>query len=113
MQTESLKKNYEFSKVYRRGQKNFGKYLSIYSIKSKRQRLGITVSKKAYKSSVKRNRLKRLVKECYKAFESDIKKTEVVFVIRKTEDFPNYHDLHKEMKYLFKKTKLFNEEKDV
>ncbi len=113
MQTESLKKNYEFAKVYRKGQKNFGKYLSLYSIESTRQRLGITVSKKAYKSSVKRNRLKRLVKECYRTFEKDIKKAEVVFVIRKTEDFPNYHDLYKEMNYLFKKTKLFNEEKDV
>jgi len=111
MQAESLKKNYEFAKLYKKGNCKFGKYLSLYSIEGKYKKIGITVSKKAYKSSVKRNRLKRLVKECYRTFEKDIKNAEIVFVVRKSENFPNYNDIYNEMKYLFKTSNLFIGEK--
>ncbi len=109
MQTESLKKTYEFSRLYRKGKCNFGKYLSIYSIKdcNKKQKIGITVSKKAYKSSVKRNKLKRMIKESYRTFEKDIKNAEIVFVVRKSNNFPSFNEIYSEIKYLLKKSDLF------
>jgi len=107
MQTESLKKTYEFSRIYRKGKYKFGKYISMYSIKNSRKRIGITISKKAYKSSVKRNRLKRLIKESYRVFEEDVVKAEIVLVIRKSNKFPGYNEIFNEVKYLLKVSELF------
>ena len=62
--TVSLKKNYEFGRVYKRGKFYAGKFLVLYVLKNKLNynRLGITASKKFGKST-KRNRVRRLIKK--------------------------------------------------
>jgi ribonuclease P protein component len=106
--TISLNKNRDFLNVYKNGRFYCAKYLVIYVLKNdlQEQRLGITVSKKVG-NSVKRNRLKRLVKENYRHFENLLKvSNDIVFVVRKSEFLPSFFDLKKEMKYLFKKLDL-------
>ena len=61
----SLKKNKDFSRVYRRGTSRADSHLVVYTLKrgdEERSRLGISVSKKVG-NSVVRHRIKRRIKE--------------------------------------------------
>lgn len=62
-----LTKNSEFKKVYSSGKSLADKYLVVYFLKNgmSHNRIGISVSKKLGKS-VKRNRIKRLIREAYR-----------------------------------------------
>ena len=68
--SESLKRNSDFQKVYREGTSYANHYLVMYVCKNhtKRNRLGISVSKKVG-NSVVRHRVTRLVRESYRVRE--------------------------------------------
>lgn len=63
----SIKKNYDFKKVYNSGKSYANKYLVMYVLKNELEenRLGISVSKKVG-NSVVRHRLTRLIRESYR-----------------------------------------------
>lgn len=63
----SLKKNYEYQKVYQTGKSLANKYLVMYVIKTDKPdiRLGISASKKVG-NSVVRHRLARLIRESFR-----------------------------------------------
>ena len=68
--SESLKKNSDFTLVYRKGVSKANKHLVmyIYHNNSDRNRLGISVSKKVG-NSVVRHHLTRLIREAYRLHE--------------------------------------------
>ena len=84
--TETLKKNYEFKNVLTRGKFYRGKYINIYVLKNKRQKnnIGIAVSKKVA-GAVKRNRIKRVIRESYAKQEEKIKDFCDIVIIWKKE----------------------------
>ncbi len=107
--TVPLKKNYEFMRLYKKGRFFVGKYIVLYVIRNntKTNRLGITVNKKVGKA-VRRNRMKRLIKECYRHYELSVKEgCDLVFVARNSEVMPGYPEINREMKFLLKKMDLF------
>ena len=107
----SLKKNYEFMRVYKNGQFYVGKYMILHAAENKRGnlRLGISVSKKVGKS-VQRSRIKRLIKENFRTnFAKDVKKQDLVFVARKDSVDASFYDIKHEMKFLLKKLDLYEE----
>lgn len=109
--TISLKKNYQFLKVYKRGISYAGKYLVVYCLKNNCDniRLGITTSKKVG-NSVVRNRIRRLLKENYRHIEEKILVGyDIVFVVRANDNVPSYYEVKREMKYLLRKLRLMNE----
>lgn len=109
--TVSLKKNYEFGRVYKKGKFHAGKYLVLYVLKNKFDyiRLGITATRKFGKST-KRNRVRRLIRENYRQMEEKIKPGyDLVIVARKTDEMPDYMEIKKEMKFLFKKLNIIIE----
>jgi ribonuclease P protein component len=111
--TVPLNKNYEFMRAYKKGKFYVGKYIILYAIKNncKLNRLGITVNKKIGKS-VKRNRVKRLIKESYRFYENFIKNDfDLVFVARNQEVIPRYLDIIREMKFLLKKLDVYDQGK--
>lgn len=71
--TIMLKKNYEFKKVLTKGKYYSGNYLEVFVFKTKQSynRLGIAVGVKIAKA-VKRNRIKRLIRENYRLLEQDM-----------------------------------------
>ncbi|AEV70651.1 ribonuclease P protein component [Acetivibrio clariflavus] len=110
--TFPIKNNKDFLKLYKKGKFFVAKYLVLYvlSNNSNVNRLGITVSKK-FGKSVKRNRIKRLIKESYRHFESQLKQGfDLVFVARSCEEMPNFSEVKKEMKYLLRKLEVFKED---
>ncbi len=68
--TESLKKNSDFQKVYGQGRSYANRCLVLYvlSNEGKKNRLGISVSRKVG-NSVVRHRITRLIRECYRLKE--------------------------------------------
>ena len=68
--SESLKKKQDFQQVYKKGTSSVHRYLVMYVLPngSKRNRLGISVSKKVG-NSVVRHRITRLIRECYRLNE--------------------------------------------
>lgn len=68
--SESLKKNKDFQTVYNNGISYANKYLVMYVMENhtKKNRLGISVSKKVG-NSVVRHRLTRLIRESYRLQE--------------------------------------------
>ena len=82
--TETLKKNYEFHRLYRKGKTAATPFLVLYAKGSRRpgNRVGFTVSTKLGKA-VKRNRVRRRLREIYRLNEQRIVRgTDLVVVAR-------------------------------
>lgn len=93
--TESLKQNHEFRRTYYRGVSAADKYLVLYRRKNKLgyNRLGLTVSAKLG-NAVKRNRIKRLFRECYRLNEDKFGKgVDLVVVARTRSVGATYHEI--------------------
>ena len=111
--TIPLKKNHEFVRIYKKGKFFAGKYIVIYVLKNRfgTNRLGITVNKKIGKS-VKRNRVKRLIRESYRLYEDFIPDgMDMVFVARSVETEYGFAEIRREMKFLLKKMQAFDQQK--
>ena len=82
--TTTLKKNYEFHRLYAKGKSAATAFLVVYVRRSKRpgNRIGFTVSTKLG-NAVKRNRIRRRLREIYRLHETEIVRgTEMVVVAR-------------------------------
>ena len=93
--TSTLKKNYEFHRLYSRGKSAVTPFLVVYARQSKRpgNRIGITVSTKLGKA-VKRNRVRRRLREIYRLNESRfLPGTELVIVARSRAVTATYRQL--------------------
>ena len=95
--TNTLKKNYEFHRLYSKGRSCATPYLVVYVRKTKRQynRMGITVSTKLGKAVV-RNRVRRRLREIYRLNEDRILLgSELVVVARVRAVRATYQQLEK------------------
>ena len=109
--SESLRKNYDFQKVYKKGKSYANKYLVMYVLENEldRNRLGISVSKKVG-NSVIRHRVKRLVKESYRLNESVFQEGfDIVVVARTTSKARSYKEIESALLHLGKIHKVLKE----
>lgn len=93
--TDTMKKNYEFRRLYAKGASAAAPYLVLYSRKSGRgtNRLGITVSTKVGKAVV-RNRVRRRIREIYRLHEQELcRGVQLVIVARSRAASAGYHQL--------------------
>jgi ribonuclease P protein component len=107
---ESLKKNKEFKKVYENGKSYATRNLVIYCLnykKGKKNRYGLSVSKKIG-NAVVRNKLKRRLREIIREYEKEkeFKGYDIIFIARKPVVNLDYQSLKKDVKKLYKKMNL-------
>ena len=109
-ETQGLKKDSDFRRVYRHGKSVANRFLVMYTLpnKSENNRVGISVSKKVGKANV-RNKARRRIKESYRLnIDGNIKSGyDIVFIARIAIKDANYIDIEKAMKHLIKKANLF------
>ncbi len=83
--TIMLKKNYQFKDVLSKGKFFSGKQIIVYIKKNNKNinRIGLAISVKIAKA-VKRNKIKRIIKENYKEIEKNLKNGyDIVFLWKK------------------------------
>lgn len=113
--TKMLKKNYEFKNVLSKGKYYSGKNIEAF-IKNNNKKfnfLGLAISVKTAKA-VKRNHIKRLIRENYKVLESEIKCGQsIVFLWKKKADVKNanFSNIQSDMNSIFDKANIKNREK--
>lgn len=115
--TEMLKKNYEFKNVLSKGTYYSGKNIEAFVKKNNKKEneknnfLGIAVSVKIAKA-VKRNYIKRLIRENYKNIENKVKPGySIVFLWKKKIEIKeaSYRNIEKDMEKILKKANILEE----
>lgn len=107
--TESLRRKYDFKRVYVKGKSLADYHLVLYCLKNgtDQNRLGISVSKKVG-NSVVRSRVTRLIKENYRLDEEHIKKGyDLIFIARVNAKGKDYGTIHRSVIKLLKRHSLY------
>ena len=125
MKNVAVKENHLYNKAYSKGKRFFGRFVRVYvlkDLKAKRvmlenpekkyiNRLGLSVSKKNG-TAVVRNRIKRVIREGYRAIEREgILKTGFLVIIaarNEAADAKSY-DIEKELRYGFSKLDMLKD----
>ena len=112
--SDSLKKNQDFQKVYRKGTSQANRYLVMYVLKNQymKNRLGISVSKKVG-NSVVRHRITRLIRESYRLHEMEFEKgLDIVVVARPLAKDRSYQEIESALMHLAGKHCIAGENND-
>lgn len=102
--SQSLKSNYDFQTVYRKGKFYANKYLVMYVLENNEgmNRLGISVSKKVG-NSVVRHRITRLVRESYRLHENIFNSgLDIVVIARNSASLVSYMEIESALLHLAK-----------
>ena len=115
--TQMLKKNYEFRNILSRGKYFSGKNIEVFLRKNNYKNgnlLGIAISVKIAKA-VRRNYIKRLIRETYNHIENELETGySFVFLWKKKVDTENatYNNIKEDMKHIFSKANIYIESRD-
>ena len=108
--TQTLRWNYEFSRVYKRGKFATGRYLSVHcfkrspNLKHNQTTIPIGIVRVGFtnghgrRTAVARNRAKRLLRAAFSVYEPRVKTGyDIVFLMKTTVDLPTYQEVEKEL----------------
>ena len=107
---KTLKKNYEFKNVLSKGRFYVSRHVIMYVKNNNKNEnfIGIAVSTKIG-NAVRRNRIKRLIRESYRIEKNNIiKGKDIVFLWNKNKDIKNidFYTIHNEVIELFDKANM-------
>lgn len=110
---ETIKKNEDFHKIIKLGKVYTSRYLVLYILpyNGNINRVGFTVTRKI-KGSVKRNRIRRLMRECFRLNHNIIKQGyEMIFIAKQSALEATYYEIKDSILELFKKAKILERKK--
>lgn len=113
-QTSKLRFNYEFSRVYRKGRHLNGNTIILHYMKrpGSELRVGIAVSRRL-KGAVKRNRVKRLLRESFRRMQPGLcSGYDVILTGRAADNLLTYSQIEHDMLCLFKRAGLWQDRCD-
>jgi ribonuclease P protein component len=105
----TIKENWDFSRLYRRGKSYVSSSIVIYVLKNKSNNLryGITTGKKIG-NAVKRSRSRRIIRAAFSQIHPYLKNGyDFIFVARSKTPYLKSTDIRNDMEKLFKKANLF------
>ncbi len=111
----TIKKNYEFRRLYSKGKSAFTTRMALYCRKNNSQtsRLGITVSTKIGKA-VHRNRIRRRFREIYRLNSDKISGGyDIIIVARVKSRYSTYGELEADYLYLLKKLGIWKNDEEA
>ena len=100
-----LKKQADFQRLFNKGKRAFSSSLSVVYRPSNHMTMGISVGKKHGKS-VQRNRIKRLLREAFRAVQDDMKGTYSFVLIPKVCETYSVKSFEKQLRCIIQKEKL-------
>lgn len=100
-----LKKQSDFEKLFQKGSRAFSPSLTVVYRPADKLYLGISVGKRHGKS-VQRNRIKRLIREAFRAVSGEIKGKYAIVVVPKVQDQYSVHTYKEHLQWIIKKSKL-------
>lgn len=106
--TQPIKLNRDFRRIYARGKSVAGGFVVVYAIPNKRDynRAGFTVGK-AFGNAVKRNRIKRLMRESYRLMEDSLKVGyDFIIVARNRAVDKDYAQISKDMDFAMRSLEI-------
>ena len=101
-----LKKEKDFNLVFNKGKRFFSSSLTVIALPAKELKAGFAVSKKPG-GSVKRNRIKRLLRESFRSFIPSLGQNFFFVFIPKVENDYSLNKFKECMEYIFKKGGFF------
>ena len=103
-----LKRNSDFQKLFRKGNKAFSQSLMILYLPANFTRFGLSVSKK-HGNSVQRNRIKRLLREAFYGIRGELIRPLSVIFIPKVSEAYSYKEFACGMRRAFQKANLLRQ----
>ena len=100
-----LKKQSDFQKLFQKGKRAFAPSMTLLYRHSNQTTMGISIGKRHGKS-VKRNRIKRLIREAFRAEISSIKGNYAFVIIPKVLDEYSYTTFRSHLQWIIKKENL-------
>ena len=100
-----LKKQSDFQKLFQKGSRAFSPSLTVIYRKSEKTVMGISVGKKHGKS-VQRNRIKRLLREAFRAAQTDMQGTYAFVLIPKVRQEYSFHTFKRHLQWIIQKENL-------
>ena len=105
MKYARLKKQADFQKLFHKGKRAFSPSLTIVYQKSERPSMGISIGKKHGKS-VMRNRIKRLLREAFRAVQPEMQGVYNIVLVPKVCEEYSLKTYIKHLQWMIKKDKL-------
>ena len=100
-----LKKQSDFQKLFKKGKRAFSSSLTVLYTPSNKMTMGISIGKKHGKS-VRRNRVKRLLREAFRAVQPEIQGVYSIVLIPKVAEDYDLKTYVKHLQWMIKKEKL-------
>ena len=100
-----LKKQADFQRLFKKGKRAFTPSLSVVYRPCDKMTMGISVGKKHGKS-VQRNRIKRLLREAFRAVQDEMSGTYSLVLIPKVCEEYSVKNFEKQLRCIIKKEKL-------
>ena len=100
-----LKKQADFQRLFQSGKRAFSPSLTVLYRPNQKMTMGISIGKKHGKS-VQRNRIKRLLREAFRAVQDEMKGSYSLVLIPKVQDEYSVEIFKKHLQWMIKKEKL-------